>query len=100
MSDPAGIEVGTPGYYWDPATLNDQDWTRIVRRFGWTGQWASTLGPQPGLLGCLVPWNIAQRFGYDVFGEMADGQRGVMQHCAEFGCDRIGPLNSHDENLF
>jgi len=45
---PAGIEVGTPGYQWDPDKLTDDDWDRVVARYvasGVSRMQSASLGP-------------------------------------------------------
>jgi hypothetical protein len=63
---PAGIELGTPGYLWDPDKLTNEDWDRIVQRYAISQNWACCLGPVPGYLGCKAPAEVLYRHGFDV----------------------------------
>jgi hypothetical protein len=63
---PAGVEVGTPGYNWDPEQLTQSDWDRVVGKYALSGTWAHCLGPVPGYLGCKAPAEVLFRRGFDV----------------------------------
>ena len=62
---PAGVEIGTPGYLWDPTTFTDEDWDRIVARYVASGVWAvRSLGPSPRFPECRAPALVLYKHGY------------------------------------
>ncbi len=62
---PAGVEIGTPGYPWDPTTFTDEDWDRIVARYVASGVWAvRSLGPSPRFPECRAPALVLHKHGY------------------------------------
>jgi len=62
---PAGVEIGTPGYPWDPTTFTDEEWDRVVARYVASGSWAvRSLGPPPRFPGCKAPALVLYKHGY------------------------------------
>jgi hypothetical protein len=62
---PAGVEIGTPGYPWDPTTFTDEDWDRVVHRYVISGSWAwRSLGPSPRFPECKAPAFVLRKYGY------------------------------------
>jgi hypothetical protein len=76
--------VGAPGFDWNSRMLTVDDWANVLRHFGSRGEWAPSLGPPPGKLGCQLPNDVAWRFGYDVvtpsgrLGGPTDGTFGIV----------------------
>ena len=62
---PAGVEIGTPGYPWDPTTFTDEDWDHVVHRYVISGSWAwRSLGPSPRFPECKAPAFVLRKYGY------------------------------------
>jgi hypothetical protein len=77
--------IGAPGFDWNSRMLTDDDWANVLRHFGLRGEWAPSLGPPPGKLGCHVPNDVAWRHGYDVVtpnGRLGRPTDGTFKHRA------------------